>query len=77
MAESGNILQYITFRKFYKGNFLRVSRGGPPIMRESCGAQGAMEKGGAGERGFSGSSHPGHCDEPWAKNYVRCAFHNF
>lgn len=24
-------------------------------MRESCGAQGAMEKGGAGERVFSGS----------------------
>ena len=40
-------------------------------MRESYGARGAMEKGGAGERVFSGSIQPGHCDEPWAKNYVR------
>ncbi|ERI67733.1 hypothetical protein HMPREF1548_04559 [Clostridium sp. KLE 1755] len=46
LAESGNILQYITFRKFYKGNFLGVSRGGSPIMREPCAPQDSLIIGG-------------------------------
>ena len=55
--------------------FPALGRGGLwfwPLGSMECGWG---RQGRAGD--FSFTSQTGHCDEPWAKNYVRKAFHNF